>query len=180
MVYNLTGWQNSIWRVRKRSDDSTVEIIELEETNGEGMIVEYEDFYGDEEEILDYSAGEDNVDIIVDPDYLGTRYRWTFNWTDLITTANGLKIKKLLDYRIGNANYFEVKPRKDTTKYYRVHKVKGTEQLRVGKGGADSTGDYGYSFIWETVGLVKELDWRDPNTGQYSGENQPVQAGQKQ
>ena len=121
-INNLTGWQNPVFFIKRKSDNSPVETIELDFTNGDGLLVEYEDITIDHD-ILDYSGGGEYPDITAEQVYIGTRYYWTLNYTDLLVPDNGMKIKRLLDYRINNDMKFFLQPRKDNANTYEVVKV---------------------------------------------------------
>jgi len=64
-ITNLTGWKNPKFYIRKKSDNTLVDTIELDLTNGEGLVIEYEDVTIDHE-ILDYSESSDMPDIIIE------------------------------------------------------------------------------------------------------------------
>ena len=161
-INNLTGWKNPKFYIRKKSDNSLVDEIELDFTNGEGLVVEYEDVTV-EHELLDYSEDSIMPDIIIEQIYIGTRYCWTINYTELLEKENGLAVKKLLDYRINNDMRFFLQPRIDNENVYEVVKVTDSSQLFLTPGGEYSSGDAGFSMKWKTKLLVKDIQWHDPD-----------------
>jgi hypothetical protein len=161
-ITNLTGWKNPKFFVRKKSDNSLVDTIELDFTNGEGLIVEYEDVTVDHE-ILDYSNDTGIPDIIIEQMYIGTRYTWTINYTELLEMENGLAVKKLLDHRINNDMAFFLQPRIDCDNVFEVVKAADISQLYLTPGGKSSSGDAGFSMKWRSKHLIKDIRWRDPD-----------------
>lgn len=161
-ITNLTGWKNPKFYIRKKSDNTLVDTIELDLTNGEGLVIEYEDVTIDHE-ILDYSESSGMPDIIIEQMYIGTRYSWTINYTELLDVENGLAVKKLLDYRINNDIAFFLQPRTDNDNVYEVLKVTDTSQLYLTPGGEASSGDAGFQMKWRTKHLIKDMCWQDPN-----------------
>jgi hypothetical protein len=161
-ITNLTGWKNPKFYIRRKNDNMHIDTIELDFTNGEGLVVEYEDVTI-EHELLDYSGENDMPDIIVEQLYIGTRYCWTINYTELLEMENGLVVKKLLDYRINNDMKFFLQPRTDNENIYEVVKVTDVSQLYLTPGGESSSGDAGFSMKWRTKHLIKDMKWQDPN-----------------
>ena len=155
---NLTGWQNPVFFIRKKSDNSLVDTIELDFTNGEGLVIEYEDVTIDHD-ILDYSNAELFPELYTEQYYVGTRCYWTISYTDLLEPENGMKIKRVLDYRINNDMKFFLKPRKDNENVYEVVKIGGRSLLKLTPGGSFSSGDSGFKMKWKSKGLLKEIKW---------------------
>lgn len=157
-INNLTGWQNPVFYVRRKSDNTLVDTIELDFTNGEGLVVEYEDV-NIEHDVLDYSGEEVFPDVQAEQVYVGTRYYWTISYDELLEPDNGMNIKRLLDYRINNDMKFLLKPRKDNTNIYEVVKVGGKSLLKLTGGGSFSAGDCGFKMKWKSKGLIKDIKW---------------------
>ena len=157
-INNLTGWQNPIFVIKRKSDESIVDTIELDFTNGEGLTVEYEDV-NIEHDVLDYSGNTIYPDLTTEQIYVGTRYYWTISYDALLEPVNGMKIKRLLDYRINNDMKFFLQPRKDNANTYEVVKVGGKSQLKLSPGGSYSSGDYGFKMKWKSKGLIKDIKW---------------------
>ncbi len=158
-INNLTGWQNPIFIVKRKSDDTTIDTIELDFTNGDGLVIEYEDVTI-EHDILDYSQSENFPDIYTDQYYVGTRYYWTLNYTEILLPENGMKIKRLLDYRINNEMKFFLQPRKDNANTYEVVKTGERSLLKLTPGGRYSAGDCGFKMKWKSKGLIKDIKWQ--------------------
>lgn len=159
-LMNLTGWQNPVFFIRKKSDNSLVDTIELDFTNGEGLTVEYEDVTVDHD-FLDYSNDDIFPELYTEQYYVGTRCYWTISYTDLLEPENGMKIKLLLDYRINNDMKFFLQPRKDNENVYEVIKIGRKSLLKLTPGGRFSSGDSGFKMKWKTKGLIKDIKWEE-------------------
>ncbi|MFI5145267.1 MAG: hypothetical protein ACHQJ4_06680 [Ignavibacteria bacterium] len=159
---NLTGWKNPVFTVRRKSDNTLVDTLELDFTNGEGLVVEYEDVTI-EHDILDYSQTDLYPDVYTEQYYVGTRYYWTLNYTELLQPENGMKIKQLLDYRMNNDMKFFLQPRKDNQNVYEVVKIGERSLLKMTGGGSLSSGDCGFKMKWKSRGLIKDLRWQKGN-----------------
>ena len=157
-INDLTGWQNPIFYIRKKIDNTLVDTIELDFTNGEGLVVEYEDVMIDHD-ILDYSVEGEFPDISTEQYYIGTRYWWIISYDALLEPQNGLNIKQLLDYRIDNDMKFFLQPRKDNPNIYEVVKVGGKSQFKLTPGGSFSSGAEGFKMKWKSKSLIKDIKW---------------------
>ncbi len=134
------------------NDYTYVETIELNLCDEDGLTEEYEFLYI-EHKLLDYSEEKLFNGLHI---YFILSYK---SWSD---NTNSMKIKKLLNYSLGNYRIF-IFPRVDDYRNYEVNFTGDSFNLNMMKNGMNAIGNTGIELKYKTKYKLTELDWSDPN-----------------